>query len=59
MKKVIIHKRDDRAAPVLVSMIKALFPECEVEVFSEGKAAMGDSFPMQRLLKEAKEEGGR
>ena len=59
MKKIIIHKRDDTGTLVLVSVIKALFPECEVEVFSEGRLAMRHSLSMVERSQEAKEEERR
>ena len=56
MKKIIIRKRGDTGSPVLVSVIRALFPECKVEVFSEGRPARRDSLPVGRPSKDIKKE---
>ena len=59
MKKIIIHKRDDTGAPVLVSMVKALFPECEVEVCTAGKPSIKHNSSMENFLRDTKEEERR
>lgn len=59
MRKIIIYERGDSGAPELISMIKALFPECEVEVLFEGKAGMRHGSLWRGCYKESKEEGSR
>ena len=44
MKKIIIREKGGQGAPALVSIIKNLFPECEVEVCSEPQGLRSSCF---------------